>query len=69
MLRISWVEKMTNVEVMSIYKEKRSNLSITTRNLLYTGHAMKGKMYQILQGKTPRKEIHGNETKIMAEEP
>lgn len=49
-LRISWVERVTNVEVMRrIRKEKEVIMTIKRRKLLYMGHVMRGEKYQLLQ--------------------
>ena len=49
-LRISWVERITNVEVMRrMHKEREVILTIKRRKLLYMGHVMRGEKYQILR--------------------
>ena len=46
MLRISWVERVTNVEVMRrIRKEKEVILTIKRRQILYMGHILRGEKY------------------------
>ena len=50
MLRISWVERVTNVEVLRcMKKEREALLTIKKRKLLYMGHVMRGEKYQTLQ--------------------
>lgn len=49
-LRISWVERITNVEVMRrMHKEREVIPTIKRRKLLYMGHVMRGEKYQMLQ--------------------
>lgn len=49
-LRISWVERVTNIEVLRrMKKEREIILTIKERKLLYLGHIMRGDKYQLLQ--------------------
>ena len=49
-LRISWAEKVTNVEVLRrMQKEKELVFTIKKRKLQYLGHVMRGDKYQLLQ--------------------
>lgn len=49
-LRISWTERVTNVEVLRrMQKEKELILTIKKRKLQYLGHVMRGDKYQLLQ--------------------
>ena len=50
MLRISWTQKITNVEVMRrMHKEREVILTIKKRKLQYLGHITRGRKYQLLQ--------------------
>ena len=50
MLRISWAERVTNVEVLRrMQKEKELVLTIKERKLQYLGHVMRGDKYRLLQ--------------------
>lgn len=50
MLKISWVERVTNIEVLRrMHKETEIATTIKKRKLLYMGHIMRGEKYRILQ--------------------
>lgn len=64
MLRISWTEKRTNVEVLrEMGKERELITSIKARKLQYLGHIMRGNKYElmrvIMQGKIKGKRSIG----------
>lgn len=64
MLRISWTEKKTNVEVLrEMGKERELITSIKARKLQYLGHMMRGNKYElmrvIMQGKIKGKRSIG----------
>ncbi|CAG9828977.1 unnamed protein product, partial [Diabrotica balteata] len=49
-LRISWTEKVTNVEVLRrMNKEKEVIFTIQKRKLQYLGHITRGERYELLQ--------------------
>lgn len=49
-LRISWIDKVTNEEVLRrMQKDKEVILTIKRRKMLYMGHIMRGEKYRILQ--------------------
>ena len=49
-LNISWVDRVTNVEVLRrIGKDKEVVKTVKTRKLRYFGHMMRGQKYRILQ--------------------
>lgn len=49
-LRISWVDRITNEEVLRRVKKKREILLlIKERKLQYLGHIMRNRKYQLLQ--------------------
>ena len=46
---ISWVERVTKVEVVRRMRKDEVILTIKRRKILYMGHIMRGEKYQILQ--------------------
>ena len=49
-LKISWVSRITNIEVLNrMSKEKEVINTIEIRKLHYLGHVMKGERYTLLQ--------------------